>query len=534
MNKWLLMAPVASVLGIGAGVGADRFLSAAGEAKQDLKPAATLPHHARRAVQQRRRVLLPLRRSGGRRPRRSDVPGSRHQRPAQEHGPRRLRQRPHRGGQLRQPRADRPHAVSFAINLNGNPTFAGIVAQMRGERIEVAISADRREPAGQAHRHHRRRREAEGARRHADRRRGSAEHVVRRGAAGGEADRRAAAAVLATRSSRASSAGRWKCWRCPTTAQKKAVSAALRGRRQAQGAGGLRRRSADLEDQLPAGAGGEGEAVPARLGDGREPDRRGLDRREDGAGQRPADQLQDGPVQPAVRQPARRSSRNCSPRSARSPTAAASRRSDGLRRQAISRDWTATSTSGTRRHRAAGSRQRRWRRRHGVPSDSDATGGRNAGATAVATNDAQARTHAKDVGDGTGAARSSTGSVGNAATAGALGDFFQYAIDHPVTLPRQKTALLPIVGKDIEGTRVSIYNPGVQAKHPLLGLAVQEHHRRAPEPGADHGVRGQRLRRRHPRARRAAERGAAAQLRHRPGHGSRSEGRRGQADRSPA
>ena len=68
------------------------------------------------------------------------------------------------------------------------------------------------------------------------------------------------------------------------------------------------------------------------------------------------------------------------------------------------------------------------------------------------------------------AQRVGTGSVGNAATAGALGDFFQYVIDHPVNLPRQKSALLPIVGKDIEGTRVSIYNEAVQGKHPLLGL----------------------------------------------------------------
>ena len=30
--------------------------------------------------------------------------------------------------------------------------------------------------------------------------------------------------------------------------------------------------------------------------------------------------------------------------------------------------------------------------------------------------------------------------------------------------------MLPIVGKDIDGTRVSIYNASVQAKHPLLGL----------------------------------------------------------------
>ena len=33
---------------------------------------------------------------------------------------------------------------SFAINLNGNPTFAGIVGQMRGERVEVALNPDAR------------------------------------------------------------------------------------------------------------------------------------------------------------------------------------------------------------------------------------------------------------------------------------------------------------------------------------------------------------------------------------------------------
>jgi hypothetical protein len=62
------------------------------------------------------------------------------------------------------------------------------------------------------------------------------------------------------------------------------------------------------------------------------------------------------------------------------------------------------------------------------------------------------------------------GAVASAATASQLGDFFQYLIDHPVSLARQKSALLPIVGKDVEGTRVSIYNQAVQPKHPLLGL----------------------------------------------------------------
>src|SRR5262249_42043573 len=60
--------------------------------------------------------------------------------------------------------------------------------------------------------------------------------------------------------------------------------------------------------------------------------------------------------------------------------------------------------------------------------------------------------------------------VGSSATAGQLGDFFQYVIDHPVTLPRQKSAMLPIVHKDVEAARVSIYNERTQAKHPLLGL----------------------------------------------------------------
>jgi hypothetical protein len=61
-------------------------------------------------------------------------------------------------------------------------------------------------------------------------------------------------------------------------------------------------------------------------------------------------------------------------------------------------------------------------------------------------------------------------SAKSVASASSLGDYFQYVIDRPVELARQKSALLPIVNKDVEGKRVSIYNPGVHAKHPLLGL----------------------------------------------------------------
>jgi hypothetical protein len=60
--------------------------------------------------------------------------------------------------------------------------------------------------------------------------------------------------------------------------------------------------------------------------------------------------------------------------------------------------------------------------------------------------------------------------VASAATAAEMGDYFQYGIEHAVTLPRQKSALLPIVQQPVEADRVSIYNEAVQAKHPLLGL----------------------------------------------------------------
>ncbi|MCU0703433.1 MAG: DUF4139 domain-containing protein [Fimbriiglobus sp.] len=65
------------------------------------------------------------------------------------------------------------------------------------------------------------------------------------------------------------------------------------------------------------------------------------------------------------------------------------------------------------------------------------------------------------------------GSVQSSATAAKLGDSFQYGIKHPVSLARQKSALLPIIGEDIAGDRVSIFNPAVQAKHPLLGFRLK-------------------------------------------------------------
>lgn len=56
---------------------------------------------------------------------------------------------------------------------------------------------------------------------------------------------------------------------------------------------------------------------------------------------------------------------------------------------------------------------------------------------------------------------------------GSLGDSFEYKIEAPVNLPRQKSALLPIVDEPVQGERVSIYNARVLGKHPLQGLRLQ-------------------------------------------------------------
>ena len=63
--------------------------------------------------------------------------------------------------------------------------------------------------------------------------------------------------------------------------------------------------------------------------------------------------------------------------------------------------------------------------------------------------------------------------VESAATAAEAGQFFQYAIKDPVTLPRHQSAMVPIVNQEIEGTPVSIYNQSVLASHPLSGLELK-------------------------------------------------------------
>ncbi len=63
--------------------------------------------------------------------------------------------------------------------------------------------------------------------------------------------------------------------------------------------------------------------------------------------------------------------------------------------------------------------------------------------------------------------------VQSVANADEVGDYYQYAIKDNISLPRQKSAMLPILDQSIEGMKVSIYNEATHAKFPLLGLKLK-------------------------------------------------------------
>jgi hypothetical protein len=63
-------------------------------------------------------------------------------------------------------------------------------------------------------------------------------------------------------------------------------------------------------------------------------------------------------------------------------------------------------------------------------------------------------------------------SVVAAASAGEVGELFQYSVGH-ISLPRQRSAMLPIISDDIVAERVSIYNHHVLAQHPLNGARLK-------------------------------------------------------------
>src|SRR6476646_2944091 len=133
-SKWLMVAPVAGALGVGAGIGVNE-LFAAGEAKQDLKPAVTLPitrvvlfnsgvgYFSRSGeVEGDARVDLTFPES--------DINDLLKSMVLEDFG----------GGRVAAVSYDSREPIartlaSFSINLNGETTFAGILQQARGERV---------------------------------------------------------------------------------------------------------------------------------------------------------------------------------------------------------------------------------------------------------------------------------------------------------------------------------------------------------------------------------------------------------------
>ncbi len=62
-------------------------------------------------------------------------------------------------------------------------------------------------------------------------------------------------------------------------------------------------------------------------------------------------------------------------------------------------------------------------------------------------------------------------SVASLATAGEIGELFQYVVSG-VSLPRQRSAMIPIVTDDINVEKISIYSSSVMANHPLNGAII--------------------------------------------------------------
>ena len=68
---------------------------------------------------------------------------------------------------------------------------------------------------------------------------------------------------------------------------------------------------------------------------------------------------------------------------------------------------------------------------------------------------------------------SSDSGVEAAATGNEVGDLFEYRIDQPVTVLRDRSALIPILQTRMDGERVSIFNEGSRPDRPMSGMLLQ-------------------------------------------------------------
>lgn len=63
--------------------------------------------------------------------------------------------------------------------------------------------------------------------------------------------------------------------------------------------------------------------------------------------------------------------------------------------------------------------------------------------------------------------------VETAAVGAEVGDLFEYRIERPITVSRNRSALIPIIQTKMEGERVAIYNEGVRADRPMSGVFLK-------------------------------------------------------------
>lgn len=60
-----------------------------------------------------------------------------------------------------------------------------------------------------------------------------------------------------------------------------------------------------------------------------------------------------------------------------------------------------------------------------------------------------------------------------AATGDEIGDLFEYRIERPVSVARNRSALIPIIQKQMDGERVAIYNENVRRDRPYSGVLLK-------------------------------------------------------------
>lgn len=71
-----------------------------------------------------------------------------------------------------------------------------------------------------------------------------------------------------------------------------------------------------------------------------------------------------------------------------------------------------------------------------------------------------------------------------AATGSEVGDLFEYRIDQPITVLRDRSALIPILQTRMDGERISIYNEGTRRDRPMGGMLLKNTSTLTLEDGA--------------------------------------------------